>query len=299
MYLNKYCLRRVVCFLVVVSLLCGVTAGALSADEINQMPASHSFADIEGHWAYYAIDFMFERGFMQGTSPTIFAPNLPVSRAMVATILYRVAGKPEAQFRAVFNDVAAGQWYSDAVIWMYDHDAVNGIGGGYFAPSANITREEIATILHRFAIAQGYEVEVTFASNILLDFADAHIISDWAKVAMEWVVHNEFIIGTDLGALNPRATATRGEAVTMFMRFIEQAEHQPQLPSAEDFVLTISVEEATLPQGNNFSVHVELRNDSGRDLEISHFFLFWPHILGWDRFEGRQIVIDLPPPRIM
>ncbi|MCL2843075.1 MAG: S-layer homology domain-containing protein [Oscillospiraceae bacterium] len=183
-------------------------------------PASQPFTDIAGHWAHEAIGFMLERDLMQGTSATTFAPNLAFSRAMAVTILYRMAGEPAAPFEAVFSDVASGRWYSEAVIWAHNNEVVQGVGGGRFAPTVNITRQEMATILHRFATAQGYDMAV--ASSMTLDFPDANLINDWAETEMRWAVYTGLTLGTDAGTLNPRGNATRAEAATLLMRFLEQ-----------------------------------------------------------------------------
>ncbi|MCL2842600.1 MAG: S-layer homology domain-containing protein [Oscillospiraceae bacterium] len=269
--------KRIVCLLVVICLMIGMVPGVAAATPPENPP---HFIDITGHWAYDAIDFMFQRDLMQGTSTTTFAPNLAFSRAMAVTILYRIAGEPAAPFEAVFSDVAPERWYSEAVIWAHNNEVVQGVGGGRFAPATNITRQEMATILHRFADAQGYDVTVT--SYATLDFPDANLINDWAETAMGWAVYNGLMVGTDAGTLTPRSNATRAEAATILMRFLEQITYQPEPdpPTAEDFELTISVEETTLPQGEDFIVHVELKNNSGQDLEIATYFLFAPHIPG-------------------
>ena len=308
MHLNKCWVRSIICLVLIVCLAMGVMPGIAATNP--------SFTDITGHWAREAIDFMVEGGFMQGTSGTTFAPNLAFSRAMAVTILHRMAGEPEAASAPVFSDVATGRWYSNAVAWAHSSGVVQGIGGGRFAPNVNITRQEMATILHRFATDQGRDV--TLSSGVAMDFPDANLIQEWAEGAMNWAVYNEIMRGTDLGTLNPQGNATRAEAATVLMRFAEkqpeQTEPEPELcddgncpcetepepepcddancpceqepkpesPTADDFELTISVEETSLPQGENFRVHVELKNNSGQDLEIVYIFLFGVDIPGWN-----------------
>ena len=244
---------------------------------LNTIPLADSppFADIEGHWAYGTIGFMFERGFMQGTSDTTFAPDVAFSRAMAVTILYRMVDEPTPPSGSAFHDVAPGQWYSQAVAWAHANGVVEGTGGGRFAPTVHITREEMVTILYRFAVSQGHDVTLT--TSDALDFPDADLIHDWAEAAMAWAVYNGLIVGTNLGMLHPDATMTRAEAATLLSRFQKRSE----LPSAEDFELTISIEETSLPQGEPFMVNVELRNNSGEDHEIVHVLLFLPHLPGW------------------
>lgn len=224
MGIRTYCRKHVVCLLLVVCLVIGMVPGVAVADEV-----SPSFADIAGHWAYGAIGFMVECGYMQGTSDTTFAPNLAFSRAMAATILYRMAGEPEIASASAFTDVEPERWYSDAVAWAHDNDIVRGVGGGRFAPMVNITRQEMATILYRFATAQGYDV--TLSSSVALDFPDANLINDWAGAEMGWAVYSGIMVGTDAGMLNPHGNATRAEAATLLMRFVEQ--HVTSVPEPE------------------------------------------------------------------
>ncbi|MCL2842602.1 MAG: S-layer homology domain-containing protein [Oscillospiraceae bacterium] len=226
---SKYCPKRVVCLLVVVCLAIGLVPSiAATKDELAEpQSAGLPFTDVAGHWARDAIGFMVEQGFMQGTSTTTFAPNLAFSRAMAVTILYRMAGEPAVSFEEVFSDVAPGRWYSDAVIWAHSNGVVQGVGGGRFAPMSNITREQMATILYRFAADQGHDV--TLSSSVTLDFPDANRISHWARVEMEWAVYHQFMRGTDAGALNPNGNATRAEAATLLMRFVEHFTHSDEL----------------------------------------------------------------------
>ena len=220
------------------------------------------------HWGYDAIRFMFEHDLMRGISPTSFAPGMGLSRAMAVTILYRMAEKPEVDFVSVFRDVAPGRWYSDAVAWAYDNNIVQGVGSGRFAPSSNITREEMAVILYRFAVSQGYAIP-------LPRLPDVSPASPWAETAMQWAVSNRLIRGTNSGGINPRGIATRAEAATILMRFMNERERWSQ-----PFVLTISVEETSVPQGEPFWVHVELKNNSGEDHDIAYAFLLSPYIPG-------------------
>jgi len=239
-------------------------------------PPGLPFTDVAGHDAYDAIQFMFERGFMLGTSPTTFEPDVAFSRAMAATLLYRIAGAPATTFAAVFSDVAAGRWYASAVVWAHENNIVQGVGDGRFAPSVDITREEMATILYHFADFQGRDTtrsaDVTLGSQI----------SPWAESAMRWAVYNAF-----LSDANPRGIMTRAEVATLLMQFIDSG-----TPPHEDFILTISVEETTLPQGEYFTVHVALTNNSGEDHEIIYSLLFWPNVPLQNAVE-----VDLPEPQ--
>lgn len=198
-----------------------VSYGDMAVTPLADPPLPESrFTDIEGHWAQDAIGVMVERGYMQGTFDTTFEPNLAFSRAMAVTILYRMAGEPETSSALVFTDVEPGQWYSDAVAWAHNRRIMRGVGDNQFAPAVNITRQELATILHRFAESQGHDIAVT--SSTKSNFPDANLIDEWAETAMDWAVYSGLMRGTDLGTLNPRGNATRAEAAMVLMRFIRQ-----------------------------------------------------------------------------
>ena len=240
--------QNMLCALLALALMLSAISGVATTVEADPPPPGPSFTDIRGHWAREAIGFMVGGGFMQGTSDTTFAPNMALSRGMTATILYRMAEEPPVQFATVFSDVAPGRWYSDAVVWAHENHVVEGVGDGRFAPDTNITRQEIATILYRLAEAQGHDVAVT--SSTISNFPDVDLVSEWAETAMDWAVYSGIMRGTDLGELNPRGNATRAEAATVLMRFVEHFtdsdELEPLCPELEtrirqDFQIAFNV----------------------------------------------------------
>ena len=171
------------------------------------------FADVHsGQWFYDAVNFVTENGIMIGVSPTQFAPNASFTRAMAATVLFRMADA-NANFSATFTDVGPGQWYSAAITWAAQNDIVLGIGGDLFDPYASITREQLAVMLFRFATFMGYDMTTSELSG----FADVGGISYWAEEAMSWAVHHGIIQGAN-NNLNPQGTATRAEVATIVMR---------------------------------------------------------------------------------
>ena len=177
------------------------------------------FADVkESDWFYAAVKYANENGLMNGTSTTTFAPNATLTRAMLVTILYRYAGEPAVTGQNPFSDVAAGQWYTDAIIWANANGIVEGYGGGLFGTDDNITREQLAVILYRFAQKMGLDVS---KSANLSGYTDADSISDWALDAMKWANANGLINGRTTTTLEPGGTATRAEAATILMRFLE------------------------------------------------------------------------------
>lgn len=148
-------------------------------------------------------------------SETEFAPEGAMTRGMLVTVLYRLEGEPSAG-SAAFSDVPADSWFAKAVAWASESGVVNGVGDGKFAPDDRITREQLATMLQRYAAYLSLSGE----SGTLDGFADADRVSDWAREAMQFAVANGIIGGKDHNLLDPRGNATRAEVATMLRRFV-------------------------------------------------------------------------------
>ena len=189
-----------------------------TVEDTDTTPANVSFADTEGHWAAQAITYVADKGLMKGEENNKFNPDNALNRAMLVTMLYRMENAPEVTGASSFVDVAAGQWYTDAVIWAAANGIVNGKEGGRFAPLDNITREEMAAILMRYAEAKG--VDVSQAGD-LSAFADAAAVSAWALANMQWANAAGLIGGDEVGKLNPQGKATRAEAAAILVRYLE------------------------------------------------------------------------------
>ena len=155
---------------------------------------------------------------MNGVSETKFDPNGSTTRAMLATILYRMEKSPKVTGENPFTDVKAGQWYTDAVIWANAKGIVEGYGGGKFGPMDTLTREQFAAMLQRYARYKDYNVGKTAD---LSGYADAKQISPWAKAAMQWANAEGLITGRSETTLVPKGSATRAETATILMRFQE------------------------------------------------------------------------------
>ena len=167
-----------------------------------------------GAWLMSGVDFVLLNGLMNGMSSKEFAPEGKLTRAQLVTILYRMAGSPSVEgLKNPFTDVPGGTWYTDAVIWAADKGVVTGTTATTFAPDVNITREQIATILFRYAGAEAV------SENHLAGFKDADKISGYARDAMNWAVANGLINGMGDGTVAPNATATRAQIATILMRF--------------------------------------------------------------------------------
>ena len=184
---------------------------------------SDRFTDVKRDaWYHDAVQWAVDNGVMNGVSDDRFAPNDTCTRAMVVTMLWRMAGEPEANAPAPFTDVKDGAWYADAVTWAASTGAVTGMTADTFSPDTPVTREQLAAILYRYAQAQGkgFEGEWMF----LLDYPDAAEVSDWADEAMHWMVMHGIINGMGDGTLVPQANATRAQIAAMFMRFAAEME---------------------------------------------------------------------------
>ena len=180
-------------------------------------------------WYHDGIHYCVENGLMNGVSDTRFDPNGTTTRAMVATILYRVAGEPAFMNDNVFSDVPAGSYYEYPVVWASGKDIVNGVGNGKFAPNDPVTREQLVTLLYRYAKYMECDVSVDEDTNFL-SYNDVFDISEYAKDAVMWALSNGILQGDNKGNLNPGATATRAEVATIFQRFCEGFAVQAQPP---------------------------------------------------------------------
>lgn len=181
------------------------------------------FTDVpEGAWYADAAAYVYKHGLMAGTSATTFAPDVTTSRAMIATILWRMAGSPVVNYAMTYTDVAQGQWYSEAVRWATSEGVVTGYGNGLFGTNDPITREQFAAMLWRYAQTEDYDVSVGEDTNIL-SYTDAFDVAEYAIPAMQWAVGAGIINGTGDGStLTPQGQATRAQAAVMLMRFCEE-----------------------------------------------------------------------------
>lgn len=183
----------------------------------NKLP----FTDVaESDWFYADVEYVYNAKLMNGTSDTTFEPALNASRAMVVTTLYRLAGSPAVTGENTFEDVDAGTWYTDAVIWAKNSGIVKGYSDTVFGPNDDITREQLATILYNYAKFMGYDVSVGEDTNIL-SFRDAAQVSGFAVPAVQWAVGANIIKGTDDLLLLPQQGAARAQFAAMLHRFCE------------------------------------------------------------------------------
>lgn len=178
------------------------------------------FTDLSSaDWYYSYVTYAYERGLLSGVSADVFAPKTSVTRAMLATILYRLADSPSMAANIPFTDVPAGQWYSTPVIWAVGAGVVNGVGENKFAPAAPITREQLAVMLRNYALS--YLGQQDPGTGSTASFQDKNLISSWANDSVRWAVGQGILAGRDDGRLDPSGTATRAEVCTILQRFIK------------------------------------------------------------------------------
>lgn len=177
------------------------------------------FTDVAASdWFYNDVLYMWNNSLMDGTSATLFSPNLVLTRGMVVTVLYRHEGKPAVtSLNMPFTDVAAGQWYTDAVKWAADKEIVLGYPDNRFAPNDNVTREQLAAILHRYQAFTKLVPTETVAARV---FTDANSISSYAREAVNVLVKQDIIKGKPDGTFNPAGSATRAEFAAMLHRYL-------------------------------------------------------------------------------
>ena len=183
-----------------------------TADYTKETGAFLPFVDVTNHWAYTDIKRVYNRGWMVGESATIFAPDQDLTRAMLAVILYAMAGEPEVTAANPFSDVPAGEWYTDAVIWAAANGIVVGCGDGTFRPEMTVTRAQAAVMLCGYAAFAGRDVTVRAD---LSAFGDAADIPAWAQAEMQWANAEKLILGRDGKLLAPNAAATRAEMASI------------------------------------------------------------------------------------
>lgn len=170
-------------------------------------------------WYYEAVKYTYQKNLMNGISDTEFAPDSDTTRAMLVTVLHRMEGSPAPQKESAFSDVEAGSWYTDAVAWAAENNVVNGMGENLFAPDDKITREQLTTVLFRYA---QYKKKDEGTRVALDSFADREKVSDWSEEGLQWAVSKGIINGINeenKTNLQPQGNATRAQIATVLMRY--------------------------------------------------------------------------------
>lgn len=194
----------------------GIISGIVASGALQPGASASQFADLtSGSWYYDGVHYALENGLMTGTSARTFAPDRPVTRAMLVTILWRLAGEPYGRV-SPFEDVLPGSWYAQAVSWAYDKGIVTGVTATSFQPGAPVTREQLCAILCRYAALTGKN---TAASASLDAFTDRAQVSAYAEASVRWALQAGLLTGVGDGRLAPRSGATRAQLAVLLQRF--------------------------------------------------------------------------------
>ena len=184
--------------------------------------ARFPFTDVPaGSWYYGAAAYAYNNGLFAGTTATTFAPNVTMTRAMLVSVLWRLAGEPAPKGTNTFADVLDGTWYTDAVTWAAENGVVAGIGSGRFDPTGAVTREQTAVILFNYAQSKGYDVSARADLSV---FPDAGSVSGWAQEALAWANASGLISGAVRGTqtiLDPQGSASRAQVAMILMGYVE------------------------------------------------------------------------------
>lgn len=176
------------------------------------------FDDVkEKDWFREAVQFVYDNDLMNGVGETTFNPYADTTRGMIVTILWRLEGSPEATSPAAFTDVADGNYYTKAVAWAVENGVVTGYSDEIFAPDRNISRQEMAAILYRYAGIKKYDVA---GRSEIAGFADVNEVHSYATEALQWSVNAALVQGRGNNNLAPTDGANRAEAATLLMRFV-------------------------------------------------------------------------------
>ena len=176
-------------------------------------------------WYVNAVQFVYDRSIMNGTSETLFSPHMILTRGQFVTVLYNMENRPDTKYnKKTFKDVKEDAYYALPVMWAYENDITSGVGDGLFGPDQNITREQLATMLYKYAIVKNYKTNIN--KKALNDYPDRTKVSDWATEAMQWAVTNGVMSGKadkNGNILDPKGQASRAECAQMIKNLLEKA----------------------------------------------------------------------------
>ena len=203
-------MKRALCLTLAILMLLSLTPAAYAA---------HPFTDVEsGKWYTPYVEYCYENGLMNGTGDTTFAPNTKMNRAMVVTVVHRLAGSASPTTSSPFVDVPLGSYYDNAVCWCYERGVTTGTSETEFSPMKDISRQELVTFFYRYAKAIRLDVS---NSADLSSYKDNTEVAGWAADAMAWAVAEGIVNGVGDNSLAPKNTATRAECAVVIQRFAE------------------------------------------------------------------------------
>lgn len=215
---------------------------------------AHPFTDVPvGCWFEESVDYVYDNGLMNGTSETVFSPEKDMNRAMVVTVLYRMAGSPEISGApSPFTDVDHGAFYGKPVAWAYENGIVQGISNTEFAPGASVNRSQLVTFFYRFANYLGCEMD---ARADLSTYTDAQTVPAFATDAFSWAVAHGIVQGVSSTSLAPAGTANRAQCATILCRVAKLVGFEPILPP-EEYELSMAKNKITMRVGETYTMAV-------------------------------------------
>lgn len=237
-------LKRLGTLFLTLALILGLCSTACAAEEDTV------FSDVAANaWYVGAVEYVRDNGLMNGTSDTTFSPNGTMTRAMLAVVLYRMAGSPAVSGSDSFTDTADGTWYANAVLWASGEGVMSGYGGGLFGTNDPVNREQIAAILWRYAGSPA-------AFGVAVPYADEASISAYAVSAAAWARENGLINGIDGNHFAPKSNATRAQVATVLMNYLSGRQPAPAPAPNEETRVLVAYFSAT---GNteNIAGHLE------------------------------------------
>lgn len=208
-------IKKIIGAVLTVVMLLGVVPMAHAANPFTDVPA--------GSWYAEYVDYVYEHGLMSGTSDTTFNPNSTMTRAMLVTVMYRLAGEPECAVKTPFTDVSKGKWYTNAVNWAYENKVIEGVSDTRFAPGSRITREQMVTILFRYCKMIGLNCQ---GFSDFHSYDDAGDVSAYAERAFGWALNNGVVKGTSKTTLAPKNSSTRAQCAAVLQRYVEWSESE-------------------------------------------------------------------------
>ncbi len=245
--------KRIITVFLTLILICSLT--------VMSKVSLASFTDVPDHeWFAESVEYVKDKGLMNGITVTTFEPQTSITRGMIVTIIYRLEGSPEVKSELQFSDVNPTYYYCTPIIWASENGIVNGYSKDTFAPDDEITREQFATILYRYAEKKGLDVSLGSDSVDLSSFEDESKISEYAVKALSWANEAGLIKGVTVTTLEPQGKATRAQAATIFMRFDKLIEQSEQSNSSIESKDDETDNDETAPGKNGDS---SSSNDSG------------------------------------
>ncbi len=184
--------------------------------EIVQSP---KFKDVNSDdWYFESVNYVVEKGLFKGITDEEFGPQMSMTRSMIVTVLYRLAGSPTIEGTS-YKDIEPQSWYEKAVIWASKNKIVEGYGNGLFGAFDNITREQLSVILYRYAKYMKYDV---LSTTDITKYSDNDNVSSWASEPIKWMIANGLLTGKPNNIIDPKGEATRAEVATILYRFLEK-----------------------------------------------------------------------------